>query len=462
MGYFDEYDLDSRFKSTRTSWNPVHGHYHVVMDWDQRRINSVCTSEEKDEEFVYEALYELIDDIPADVVRIEVSNDFELLSSSTAPDDDSAIIPFYPEPTDFPEYLPKIRRSQLTEIERLGVQADHTIYEPTPGEIRHVVFKYYMNEGNIAMFWHETNCTLRIPKHPNIVPFDSLVVDSAGPGCPDKAVGFTAPFIPGGTAIDYLNLRLGIVHGDICMWNLLIDPETDDLKVFDFNLGAKLGWEGDKENRGVFGYKEARNDVNIARDLSFREENYLEDLDASMVLQKQDWEQHPDVRLEEGVKASEYRPVLEDWVNARKTIDAELKNYKQAPDSIDWPPLPQFPLVDCGGAMMRRGSQMRQRLIRRGEPFIKWPGGPRTTKGTNQGKKGATTRLGCNVRITSWQKRADRWERLVSEVSQIGSTALTSEPSLSVDELLQRLTLPLFLSLSRNSASCVPVKARPR
>ncbi|KAL2140542.1 hypothetical protein VTI28DRAFT_3660 [Corynascus sepedonium] len=400
MGYFDEYDLDSRFKSIRTSWNPVHGHYHVVIDWDQRRIISVCTSEEKDEEFIYEALFELFDDIPADVVRIEVSNEFELLMSSTAPEDDSANIPFYPEPTDFPKHLPKIRRSQLTEVDRLGVQVDHTTYTPTPGENKHVVFKYYINEGNIAMFWHETNCTLGIPRHPNIVPFDCLVVDSAGPGCSDKVVGFTTPFITGGTvkdnisrvfklkylhqlvtAIDYLNLKLGIVHGDICMWNLLIDQETDDLKVFDFNLGAKLGWEGDKDNRDVFGYEEARNDVNLAifalyeiitRDLSFREENYPEDLDASMVLQKQDWEQHPDVRLEEGVKVSEYRRVLEDWVNARKTIDAELKNYKQAPNYIDWPPLPQFPLVDCGGAMMRRGSQMRQRIIKRGEPFIEW------------------------------------------------------------------------------------------
>lgn len=32
-------------------------------------------------------------------------------------------------------------------------------------------------------------------------------------------------------AVDFLNLRLGIVHGDVCPWNLLIDEETDDLKV---------------------------------------------------------------------------------------------------------------------------------------------------------------------------------------------------------------------------------------
>jgi len=199
MGYFDEYDLDSRFKSTFYSWNPVSHHYHVVADWDQRRVISVCTAEKKDEEFIFEALYELIDDVPTDVVSITVSDNFELLSSSTGPDGDSAMIPFYPERTAFPEHLPQIRRSQLTEIDRLGVQADHTTYEPAPGETRHVVFKYYTNEGNVAMFWHEINCTLRIPQHPNIVPFDRLVVESAGPGCPDQVVGFTTVFIPGGT-----------------------------------------------------------------------------------------------------------------------------------------------------------------------------------------------------------------------------------------------------------------------
>lgn len=182
-------------------------------------------------------------------------------------------------------------------------------------------------------------------------------------------------------AIDYLNLRLGIVHGDICPWNLLVDPETDDLKVFDFNLGAKLGWEGDAAHENTFCYEEARNDVKLAiftlyeiitRDLSFREENYPEELDVSMVVDKEDWEQHPDVRLEEGVVVSEYRQVLEDWVKARKAVDAELTHYKQVPDYIDWPPVPEFPLVNCAGTMMRRRAQMRQGMVRRGEPFIRW------------------------------------------------------------------------------------------
>jgi hypothetical protein len=63
---------------------------------------------------------------------------------------------------------------------------------------------------------------------------------------------------------------------------------------------------------------------------------------------------------------------LDDWVKARKEIDTKLKHYTQAPESIDWPSLPQFPLVNSAGSMARLPSQMRQGMVMRGEPFIKW------------------------------------------------------------------------------------------
>jgi serine/threonine protein kinase len=164
---------------------------------------------------------------------------------------------------------------------------------------------------------------------------------------------------------------LGIAHGDISTWNLLIDPETDKLKLFDFNMADKLGHE------------ENRNDVKLAiitvyeiitRDVSFREEEYWPDeVAASTALQMEEWEQHPNVRLEEGVTVSEYRRVLADWVNDRRQgVNKDIRDYKQALEAIDWPAMPEFSLVDCAGTMMRRPSQMRQGMIRRGEPFIKW------------------------------------------------------------------------------------------
>lgn len=131
----------------------------------------------------------------------------------------------------------------------------------------------------------------------------------------------------------------------------------------------------------MYGYDEDRNDVKLAvftlyeiitRDLSFREENYCDELDVSMVLEKETWEKHADVRLEEGVEVAEYRGVLEEWVAARKNTDAGFTSYKQAPNYIDWPPVPEFPLAEYMGSMSRERAHWRRDLIQRGEPFIKW------------------------------------------------------------------------------------------
>ncbi|KAK4654179.1 hypothetical protein QC762_401740 [Podospora pseudocomata] len=196
------------------------------------------------------------------------------------------IIPFYTSPNDLPPHLPKVRSSGFTKIEPLGVQTVHVTYESSPGDTKH------------------------------------------------KVAGFTTAFVPGDTVldnfnrtIDHLNLKLGIVHRDITTWNLLINPETDDLQIFDFNMGAKLTWEGDNDHLNTFGYDEDRNDVKLAvfavyeiitSGISYREENELEDLDVAQVLDQEEWEQHPDVQLEEGVPVSEYRRVLMEWVSSRK------------------------------------------------------------------------------------------------------------------------------------------------
>jgi hypothetical protein len=207
MGYFDDCDLDKRFTlapgSPKRTGNPTRRGLHwVVNDWDQRRTITVYTSwKEEDESFIFEALEEHIDDIPADAVFIEISHEGgELLSHSPDIRDDPTMVPFYPSVTDFTQGLPRVRRSDLTEIDRMGLQVDLTTYESAPGRTKKVAFKYYTIPENVAMFWHELNCMIRIPKHPNIVPFDSLVVDTIDGD--DKVVGFTTHFVPGGTVED--------------------------------------------------------------------------------------------------------------------------------------------------------------------------------------------------------------------------------------------------------------------
>jgi hypothetical protein len=111
-----------------------------------------------------------------------------------------ARVPYYPPSTEFPRRIPKIRRSSLTEIRRRGVQVDLVSYRRLQGQAKLVAFKYYMNDGNVSMFWNEINGVMRIPEHPSIVPFDALVIEPLDGE--DKVVGFTTVYTPGGTISD--------------------------------------------------------------------------------------------------------------------------------------------------------------------------------------------------------------------------------------------------------------------
>ncbi|KAK3935478.1 shaggy-related protein kinase theta [Diplogelasinospora grovesii] len=394
MGFFDHCDLDQRFKSSTFGAFPHHRYYRVVEDWDQRRTITVFTSKNEDEDFVFKALNRLIDGpgVAPDAISIKLSDDGKLLSQSHDIFNDHTSIPFYPSVTDFPRQLPKIRRFDLTEIDRLGIQVDLVTYEPQPGQPKRVAFKYYINKRNISRFWTEINCVIRIPKHPNIVSFDRLVIDTVGDE--EKVVGFTTAFVPGGTvddnedrlfklkylkqlteAIDYLNLnlKLGVVHGDLCSHNLLISKRTGQLG----GGGGDDGDDSDPEHRddcdvryyAVF----ALYDI-ITRDnfrARFDGRYYLSELDPAEVLDNmQTWEKHPRVRLDSDV--AEYRRVLET---------------SPAPSPSAARHCPEIPPVDYNGNMVSRPSLLRQVLVPQGDPFLRWERPPSRHLPLRQGQR---------------------------------------------------------------------------
>ncbi len=173
---------------------------------------------------------------------------------------------------------------------------------------------------------------------------------------------------------------MGIVHGDICPWNLLIDHETDSIKVFDFNGAAKLGWEGDKDHGYEFEYEENRNDVKfviftlyeiITREFCFREEFAPAELVASDVLEKEFWEKHPDVQLDSPV--TEYRRVINDWVRQRETVNQEIGHFTKAAKSLNWPSMPDLPTTDPSGQHLPiPGVMLKSTLIILGTGFLEW------------------------------------------------------------------------------------------
>jgi len=180
-------------------------------------------------------------------------------------------------------------------------------------------------------------------------------------------------------AVDHLNLRLGIVHGDICPWNLLIDAETDTIQLFDFNCAAKLGWEGDKDNRLEFEYEENRNDVKfviytvyelITREFCFREEFYPDELDASKLMKKAKWTAHKDAKLDSPV--TEYRRVLNDWAKQRAEMDKKVDHFTKASEPLNWPALRVDPSMVWDRGPVRLRGQLRCTLTQMGKDFLRW------------------------------------------------------------------------------------------
>jgi len=186
MGYFDGCRPVDRFTSPfSVGIHGTEGRLWTVRDWDQRRTISVelpwKEQEEEEEEryFVFTALSRHIDKIPSDAVVVEIGKDGELISSTSAINRDRTEVVFYHLIQEFGSGAHFYRQSDLIELERLGLQVDLVTKQTDLGnDSRRLAFKYNLARNNIPLIWHDINCQMRIPKHPNIVPFDRLLVET--------------------------------------------------------------------------------------------------------------------------------------------------------------------------------------------------------------------------------------------------------------------------------------------
>lgn len=371
-----------------------------ILDWDQRRTITVTMDEEQEsEDIAVEHLKKHIDALGPDVYGIHLSQDGELISVSTKPEDDQTTCVYYPPLQDvqYPSHVKTVLRSDLLELDRLGLNVDLVSYLHVPSadvaESTMAAFKYYFLSQFIYRRWHEMNLWMRLPAHPNLVPFDRLVLDELRGG----VVGFTSLYIAGGTlaedtlrvfklewlrqlisVVDDLNLKYGIAHQDISARNLVVDPKTDALMLFDFNFSGRIGYVG-LHNRE---YGEERNDIKgviftlyeiITRDTHFRDVRHSEQNPAD-VQGLEEWVQHPNVKLDHPVSA--YRAVLNDWVDKRQN-GRQISHYKEATEYIDWPEFPEPPAEDWvwgGGLIERMVVLMRMRRAERakGNVILDW------------------------------------------------------------------------------------------
>jgi serine/threonine protein kinase len=210
-------------------------------------------------------LAQFADYLSPEVRAITVDNNGLLTEVWTDPEEDDTLFLAY-LPFSLCESLASCRTVQYSkfyELDRLGPFVDLLSYEDESGIPQKVAFKFNILNTplRLQMAWDELNLLSILPPHPNIIPFDRVVLEDEE----SRVIGFTTKYIPGGTlanpkilfrfewlqqltqVVDFLNLELGIMHQDIAPRNLLIDPNTHKILLFGFDravFGKKRLYDG--------------------------------------------------------------------------------------------------------------------------------------------------------------------------------------------------------------------------
>lgn len=354
-----------------------------------------------DEDVEIPVLAPLADYLSPEVRAITVDDAGLLTGVSTDPEDDSTI---------FLAYLPfsmtasladcrTIQYSKLQELDRLGPGVDLLLYKDEFGVSQKVAFKFnpIPKPRRLQMAWDEVNILKSLPPHPNIVPFDRVVLEDVE----SRVIGFITKYIPGGTlanssvpfrfewlqqltqVVDFLNLEMGVMHQDIAPRNLLIDPDTHKLLLFDFDwatCGEQCLLDGRDDVSGVvFTLHEL-----ITNDTHFTSIPHW-DRNMDMVQRIAEWPCNRELDSD----VSTFREYLNQWVETRRS-DGDMARYINAPHRPSWPALPTAPDYDVpfeSEGTMRTGVRYARDAVQNGQYCFQWQRPPQSRL-RKEGKNG--------------------------------------------------------------------------
>jgi len=340
-----------------SSENPQTITHCNVWDWDQLRMIKVKGTAKlfpPDEDVEVPILAQFADYLSPKVSAVTVDDEGLISEISTDLDEDDTMFIGYPpfSTTESLQDCRTIQYSKLQELDRLGPGVDLSAYHDEFGISQKVAFKFNPigKPRRLQMAWNELNLLKSLPPHQNIVPFDRIVLDDVE----SRVIGFTTKYIPGGTLdhsrrpfrfewlqqltqlVDFLNLDLGIMHQDIAPRNLLIDPETQNILLFDFDwvaCGKKNLLDGRDDVAGVvFTLYEL-----ITGDGSFTSIPHWE-RNMETVRNMPEWICNRE--LDSDVLT--FRNFLDNWVSTRRSGD-DMQRYLNAPNRLLWPDLPTPP-----------------------------------------------------------------------------------------------------------------------
>ncbi|KFY08690.1 hypothetical protein V492_06012 [Pseudogymnoascus sp. VKM F-4246] len=366
-------------------------HTGQVIDWDQRRwynINGPLTYIPPEENVDIDVLKRYIGQLGQTVKSITVDENGLLVNVSSDPEDDSTLTTHDPRLANAPslQSCPAVQHSQLTEEDRLGPTVDLVSYADDAGLKKLAVFKYDMIFQRRSWIWNELHLNKALPRHPNIVPFDRVVLSDAE----SRLLGFTTPYIPNGTmeenkdrvfklswfqqlldVVDYLNFELGIAHQDIAPGNLLVEPETDNLLLFDFDRAARVNHTSClPERNDVKGVIFTLYEI-VSQDDHFRRVEHRKQ-DQNSVLDLESWPVK--TKLDSDIR--EFRKLLNAWVQRRKEQDsAPAEDVEFTPGIPDVPPAsPVIKYHDENGVAKWGDNSIRsrQQALEHKESLIVW------------------------------------------------------------------------------------------